>query len=527
MADATSTFTVRGKADVDDAVRGLNRLGDEAKDAGEKAKGMGDYFRATVAGILSAETAMKGLEIVMQAAGAAFDFARNATLEYMQSTAAGQAQVALFNAELGKLKIAIGDSVTKSEAFGDGFDEAIKALQKLTETLPEVVRVMDNYYLTAVKVGEVTSGFTSAINTLGDVLYNVTPFAAVGNAFELVGTAATNVTEAVGEAEREIREVAAAAEEAKPRIGAFAIAWGDLSNTIDATLAVGNLTDFFFSTAEAAPEAEVAVTSYATAVDMAAIASEKLKVAAEAAAEAVRIQNELMVQQANIANEKLKQSGEDEFEQEQQRIAEQAEASIAAAIEAKGKIAAALQPADGEGFGLGALLRKDYDAAQEAFDAIGGAAEGLGGALSSGLGAALSSQEKFGKAFKAALGQSLVSLGVSELLTGLSNMIPFGPNFNPVAGAARLALGGTLLATGKAMGGKGESASGGGGGGGGGERSVGESSGLAPMAQQQRQGPTNLIDYTGVTIVTNDTDSMRTLIDRQSRTAATGGTSRV
>jgi hypothetical protein len=37
----------------------------------------------------------------------------------------------------------------------------------------------------------------------------------------------------------------------------------------------------------------------------------------------------------------------------------------------------------------------------------------------------------------------------------------------------------------------------------------------------------SLIDYTGVTIVTNDTDSMRTLIDRQTQTAATGGMARV
>jgi len=105
-------------------------------------------------------------------------------------------------------------------------------------------------------------------------------------------------------------------------------------------------------------------------------------------------------------------------------------------------------------------------------------------------------------------------------------MIPFGPNFNPAAGAARIAVGGSMLAIGKAMGGGGGSAPSGGGGGGGG-RSVGESSGMTPVAQPQRQGPTNLIDYSGVTIVTNDTDSMRTLIDRQSRTAATGGTSRV
>ena len=523
MADATSTFTVRGKADVDDAVRGLNRLGDEAENAGEKAKGMGDYFRATVAGILSAETAMKGLEMVMQAAGAAFDFARDATLEYMQSTAEGRAQVALFTTEIGKLRTAIGESVVNSEAFGDGFDAAITALQKLTEIMPDVIRVMDNYYLTAVKVEEVTSGFTTAMNTLAEAAYNLTPFAAVGNAFELVGTAATNVTEIVGEAEREVRVIADASAAAVAPVNSLSDAFVGMANSISFDAAVQQMTDFFFGVGEVAPEATTAVRGYAAAIDYAAIANEKLKEATEAAYEAVKRQSDLSASfvidpkaQEDLASTKLAD-----------RVATEAAAAEAAAIEAKGKIAAALQPGEGEGFGLAGALRKDYDASQEVFGAIGGAAQGLGGALSSGLGAALSSQEKFGKAFKSALGQTLVSLGVSELLTGLANMIPFGPNFNPAAGAARIAVGGSMLAIGKAMGGGGGSAPGGGGGGGGGGRSVGESSGMTPVAQPQRQGPTNLIDYSGVTIVTNDTDSMRTLIDRQTRTAATGGTSRV
>ena len=522
MADATSTFTVRGKADVDDAVRGLNRLGDEAENAGEKAKGMGDYFRATVAGILSAETAMKGLEMVMEAAGAAFDFARDATLEYMQSTAEGRAQVALFTTEIGKLRTAIGESVVNSEAFGDGFDAAITALQKLTEIMPDVIRVMDNYYLTAVKVEEVTSGFTTAMNTLAEAAYNLTPFAAVGNAFELVGTAATNVTEIVGEAEREVRVIADASAAAVAPVNSLSDAFVGMANSISFDAAVQQMTDFFFGVGEVAPEATTAVRGYAAAIDYAAIANEKLKEATEAAYEAVKRQSDLSASfvidpkaQEDLASTKLAD-----------RVAADGAAALAAAIEAKGKIAAALQPGEGEGFGLAGALRKDYDASQEVFGAIGGAAQGLGGALSSGLGAALSSQEKFGKAFKSALGQTLVSLGVSELLTGISNLIPFGPNFNPAAGAARIAVGGSMLAIGKAMGGGGGSTPSGGGGGGGG-RSVGESSGMTPVAQPQRQGPTNLIDYSGVTIVTNDTDSMRTLIDRQTRTAATGGTSRV
>jgi hypothetical protein len=288
-----------------------------------------------------------------------------------------------------------------------------------------------------------------------------------------------------------------------------------------------NLTDFFFGVAEEAPPATEAVRSYAAAIDMAVVASEKLKTAQEDAAQAMRELNEYMQRKAKEANEDAVAAAEERAAEEERIAAERAVAAIAMAVEAKGKIAAALQPGEGEGGG-GFFdvqkLEKDYDAMAEATSAFEGTASGLGSSLSSSFGAALGSTENFGKAFKAALGQALVSQGITEILTGISNMIPFGPMFNPVAGAARLAGGSTMLAIGKAMGGKGSAPGGAGGGGG---RSVGESSGMTPMTQPQRQGPTNLIDYTGVTIVTNDTDSMRTLIDRQARTATAGAGSRV
>lgn len=524
MADATSTFTVRGKADVDDAVRGLNRLGDEAKQAGDKADSMGGQFRTMVGSILTAELGMKALEIALEAARAAFDFARQATLEYMQSTTEGRAQIVQFNSELGNLKEALGEAVTNSAAFADGFEASLKAMNQITAALPELIDRLDKYYLTAAKVERDTRGFTSVLYSVAEAIGNVTPFGAAINALD-------EYAMATGEAEQAIRASAEAAAAAAAPVNELGEAWNVLTGSISAAQAVsGQISDFFFGVTEDAPEATTAVRGYAAAVDYAAIASEKLKVAQEAGAQAMRdnieAMNRLDDEYATLL-EGFNQAGAEEFARVQERIATEAAAAEAAAIEAKGKIGAALQPGEGEGFGLAGALRKDYDASKEVFGAIGGAAQGLGGALSSGLGAALSSQEKFGKAFKAALGQTLVSLGVSELLTGISNLIPFGPNFNPAAGAARIAVGDSMLAIGKAMGGGGGSAPSGGGGGGGGGRSVGESSGMTPVAQPQRQGPTNLIDYTGVTIVTNDTDSMRTLIDRQSRTAATGGTSRV
>jgi hypothetical protein len=197
-------------------------------------------------------------------------------------------------------------------------------------------------------------------------------------------------------------------------------------------------------------------------------------------------------------------------------------------FQTKTKLTAAAQSGeDGGGFFDVEKLGKDYDAMSEATGAFEDTAAGLGSSLSSSFGAALASTDDFGKAFKQALGQALVSQGISEILTGISNMIPFGPQFNPAAGTARLAIGGTMLITGKALGGKGSAPPGGGGGGGGQGRSAGESSGLSPMSQSQAPRPLSLVDYTGVTIVTNDTDSMRTLIDRQTQTAATGGMARV
>ena len=287
-----------------------------------------------------------------------------------------------------------------------------------------------------------------------------------------------------------------------------------------------NLSDFFFGVAEEAPPATEAVRGYAAAIDMAVVAAEKLKKAQEDAAQAMRESIEAMNAQDDATMAMLEgfnRVGQEELERVQTQIA----AAIAMAAEAKRKIAAALTGGEeegGGGFFDVQKLEKDYDAMAEATSAFEGTASGLGSSLSSSFGAALGSTENFGKAFKAALGQALVSQGITEILTGISNMIPFGPMFNPVAGAARLAGGSTMLAIGRAMGGKGSAPGGAGGGGG---RSAGESSGLTPMAQPQRQGPTNLIDYSGVTIVTNDTDSMRTLIDRQARTATAGAGSRV
>lgn len=142
---------------------------------------------------------------------------------------------------------------------------------------------------------------------------------------------------------------------------------------------------------------------------------------------------------------------------------------------------------------------------------------------------AITSGERIDKALKKALSGMLKSLGSTYLAQGTALMIPppYNPLGNPPAGKIMMGVGAGMLALGMAFGGGGGEKKTGGGGGDGGSRSVGETSGIMPAENQRRQGPLNLIDYTGVTIVTNDTDSMRTLINQTSRTEQFGGNSRV
>ena len=147
----------------------------------------------------------------------------------------------------------------------------------------------------------------------------------------------------------------------------------------------------------------------------------------------------------------------------------------------------------------------------------------------SSMTSAITSGERIDKALKKALSGMLKTLGSTYLAQGTALMIPppYNPQGNPAAGKVMLGVGAGMLALGMAFGGGGKPSGGGGGGGGGGDRSVGESSGIMPAESTRRQGPLSLIDYTGVTIVTNDTDSMRTLINQTSRTEQLGGNSRV
>lgn len=576
MADATSTFVVRGQADVDDAVRGLNKVGESAKDAGNKAETFGDKVRTAATGLVTGEAAMAAFA---KATAFATEAVRAAIIaDEGLSTAAGQVTGAIdgLKVKLGNIVIGGENGATAmfnladmlldlSDALGGAGEEggiALIAVNALKEGLIGLTYVVDlgaiawAYLKTAVDVilgtlvaaAQGVMGISNALSDLAQIF--------VGGAIEafaglLEGT--INLAESLGAggllpegaraSVQSIRELGESIGEGLDPMQRLRVAGGEIAGTFDlvrdnAIETGAGLLDFFGTTSDlrdglrdTRTEIDLGTTStrtYTGAVREATVAMQDWIFTEAEANEIFGMQRPQQAQPrvpvtSRPEGEALDGDSLRDFIGGIQTATE----AQAILFEEKAKLTEAARAQDDErGFFDVEKLSKDYDVMVEATNAFEGTASGLGSSLTSSFGAALGSTENFGKAFKAALGQALVSQGISELLTGVSNMIPFGPQFNPVAGAARIAAGGAMLAAGKLMGGKGAAPAGGGGGGGDG-RSAGESSGLTPMSQSQSASPLSLIDYTGVTIVTNDTDSMRTLIDRQTKTAATGGTARV
>lgn len=84
-----------------------------------------------------------------------------------------------------------------------------------------------------------------------------------------------------------------------------------------------------------------------------------------------------------------------------------------------------------------------------------GAQDMLNSTMTAFVGAAVSGKN-VGKQFKEMMGQMLMSQGTAAILQGALALIPFGPQFNPVQGAAYLAQGAIMFGAGKLMaGGKG------------------------------------------------------------------------
>ena len=582
MADATSTFVVRGQADVDDAVRGLNKVGESAKDAGNKAETFGEKVRTAATGLIAGEAAMAAFA---RATEFATDAVRAAiTADEGLTTAAGQVTGAIdgLKVSLGNIVIGGANGATAmfnladilldlSDALGGAGEEggiALIAVNALKDGLIGLTYVVDAGAIAwaGLKTGvdvilgslvAAAQGVTGISNALADLAQIFVGGAIEAFAGLLEGTidlaeslgAGGLLPEGARASVQSIRELGQSIGEGMDPMARLREAGDGIAGTFDlvrdnATETISGLQTFFGTTEDlrtglrdSRTEIDLGTTSLGTYRTAVAEAAEEVWefTEAELALGVARMSNlerdfPELTRRDDVQTAMPRREGgmgSEEFREYIGGIETTTEAMERLRATKEKLTVAGQSGEEGGSFFNVEKLSKDYDAMEEATTAFEGTASGLGSSLSSSFGAALSSTEDFGKAFKEALGQALVSQGISEILTGISNMIPFGPQFNPVAGTARLAAGGAMLAAGKLMGGKGSAPPGGGGGGGGGGRSAGESSGLTPMSQSQAPSPLSLVDYTGVTIVTNDTDSMRTLIDRQTRTAASGGMARV
>lgn len=572
MSDATSTFTVRARADVAGAVEGLRDVADAVDDVDIRAGSLSIQFSEMAGAIITAELAMAAFQAAVEFSNDSIAKAIELDADLAKEATIAAQQTDRFRASLGKLFLGGEDAQQNIREVGT----AMQALSEYTSTLSESldigttavdvfkvalaatsnvitgVSIFWTGLVTTLEIGAATvytvvDAWTTLVTVIADFIQN-TAAAAIDAFAGLIdgsvrladslgaGGLVPEAARTAGESLRELAESLVVTETVSDRAAGFTQRFaGTLDQLGDSArensewvrgimTANTDFMDALFGTTEVHEQATEATRNNTRArVDNSAAIAEQIA--------AMNAQDEAwdeLIQQWNRAGQELRALTENQVKLNLMFDLERAEYDAARlveiAIEAKEKVAAALYVDPETGFGLSVALGKEYDAAREAMTMLGTAADSLGTALADGLGAALSAQENFGKAFTAAIGQSLVSSGIQTILEGLKALIPIPGLFNPAAAAVAGATGSAMVLAGKAMGGKGSAPSGGGGGGG---RSVGESSGLSPVPTQRMDAPVTLTDFTGVTIVTNDVDSMRAFTDRQSRTAETGGTARV
>lgn len=553
MSDATSTFTVRGRADVDDAVRGLGRVEDAADKVENANQGLGASFKAMTGALLTAEAAMQVL-------GAAAQFVSSSIQEAIAADEQLSAAAAVTTERVDGLQVAFGGLIVGGKDGAEAIWLLNDMLADLTEALNEsgesggiALTVIEALRSTIVGVTYIVDGATIAWGGFKTILDGIrTTVFAVATGVQGLSTALADlVVGTVGraiegfanllestvglaralraggllpegvdgmiESMRQLGIETAANTDPMERLNesgrAIGAAFEQLSENTRETGAsmweqIGasqNLRDALYQTRERTEETTETTLRYAGAAREAAVATE---------AWAFEVDKFMSFDAGPMVDPKV------QFNIEEGKIEE-----------IRAFYAEALQVSRDGIEGLQATLTELGDAVNQVspFAALGRGAQEMGGALADGLGAALSTTENFGKAFAAATGQALVSSGIQTLFEGLKALVPLPGLFNPAAAAVAIPLGGAMIGAGKLLG-----AAGGGGvptGGGGGSASAPEQTGLKPV--QTTQPDLNLVDYTGmtlgksVTIVTNDVDSMRTFTDRQARTAQSGVGARV
>ncbi len=222
----------------EDAAAGTGDVGDGADKAGFKLDGM------ALAGI-GAGAAMAGLAIAMEAAKAAIDFAAAATAEYMATTRQGQRDIAVFQFNVQELKNTIGESITESAMFRDGFNGLIGAVDDLTEIIPPLVETLDNYYRVAALAWESTAGIRDAMDTVGYYFNRtINPAAGLFHIYDALAPAAELVNDEINRMGTELRETEQALENQVAIVPDLTTVWTDASAAIsDARNATGTFAE--------------------------------------------------------------------------------------------------------------------------------------------------------------------------------------------------------------------------------------------------------------------------------------------
>ena len=246
-ADDTASSFRAASAGIDDLARSADRaeeqldeLGEQAKRTDAETRNVGDagvsagggMQMAAVAGAAAAG-AMAALAIAMEAVKAGFEFAKGAVGEYMATTRQGQQDIAVFSFNVQKLKNAIGESVTESGMFRDGFNGLVGAVEDLTVIIPPLVETLDNYYRVAALAWESTEGIRDAMDTVGYYFNRtINPAAGLFQIYDALAPAAELVNDEINRMGNELRETEQALEDQITVVPDLTSVWTDASAAI-------------------------------------------------------------------------------------------------------------------------------------------------------------------------------------------------------------------------------------------------------------------------------------------------------
>jgi hypothetical protein len=543
MADATSTLVINARADVNDAVAGLNKLDDATVKTTRAADGFGTQFRAMAGALITTEVAMR-------AVGAAAQFVSSSIGQAVEADKALQTATAATTVQIGALQVAFGNLVIGGEQgaeavlllndvlgdltevllrTGESGSLATGAVNGLVTSLEVMANVVDGGVLAweafRVLVVSVTAsafalgqGITGIARTLADLTVNVVGRAIEGFADLLDGTvqfarsvrAGGLLPEGINDTITSMRTLGAELQAGTDPMARLNETGAGIAGTFM------QLGAEFQQSRETVQSTFAATETFRIALSQTRMETEDLTTATRSLTSA---RQEAVAAMAFGDDEGIKLGIQQTIDpkaaaaQIADKLQAERDAVLASAMDTKQKLQAVLEQGSPDG---GKLLTKQYDGAKEALSTLASGAQSFGGALESGLGAALASTEDFGKAFQKALGQSLVGSGIQTALEGAKALIPIPGLFNPAAAAVAIPLGFAMIGAGRALGGSGSAPKSGG------AASGPGSSGIQPATPLPATRSVSATNWDGLTIITEDPDTFRRLGRGLERTEAIG-----